>query len=52
MRDDIELILQVLELGIGRIDVIHLRKVDLSFGHLIYHEVQVFLFGVETLEAD
>ena len=52
MRDDIELILQVLELGIGRIDVIHLRKVDLSLGHLIDHEVQVFLFGVETLEAD
>ena len=52
MRDDIELILQVLELGVGCIDVIHRRKVDLSLGHLIDHEVQVFLFGVKTLEAD
>ena len=52
MRDDIKLVLQVLELGMGRINVIHLRKVNLSLGHLIDHEVQVFLFFVETLEAD
>ena len=52
MRDDIKLVLQVLELGMARIDVIHLRKVDLSLGHLIDHEVQVFLFAVEALEAD